>query len=116
MKLKDLKKGDTVCTAWVQRYNPYTYRKVKSVKTKGNITTIRLEESDELGEQTFVGYYTAEFATGPNDRFLYADERNVPRMLEAWKSIDKRDRERTSTIKALDAIITLKRYLKEVQW
>ena len=116
MKLKDLKKGDTVCTAWVQRYNPYTYRKVKSVKTKGNITIIRLEESEDLGEQIFVGYYTASFATGPNERFLYADERSVPRMLEAWKRTDRIDRERIIALDALDALRTLKVYLQRKEW
>jgi len=116
MKLKDLKKGDTVCTAWVQRYNPYTYRKVKSVKTKGNITTIRLEESEDLGEQTFVGYYTASFATGPNERFLYADERSIPQMLDAWKLVDRIDRERMHALDALDALRTLKDYLQMKEW
>ena len=115
-KLKDLKPGDEVFVVWVcaTKSKPET-KLVKSVKTNGQVTTIKLESDTYMYSNTFVGWHTNTTAMSKGNYVLFTDSFYKRYFESPIDNLNGYLKDRKKAMQAIDAMMTIMDFIKTTE-
>ena len=117
--LRDLKKGDTMFITnaeWSITEDTLLLTTIKSIKTKNNITTIKVQIPENYKgyfASTFVGYYLSTIASGTNNFFVCTSDYRQKWLKIKKEKIDVYCKDSILAAKTLEAMFVVSKFIKQ---
>ena len=118
--LRDLKKGDTMFITnaeWSPTEDDLYLTTIKSVKTKNNITTIKVQLPEYFKgyncASTFVGYYLSTIASGTHNFFICTNDYHQKLLKIKREKIDVYCKDSILATKTLEAMFVVSKFIKQ---
>ena len=111
-KIKDLKPGDEVFIAWIGTHGKPESKLVKSVKTDGQITIVKLDYDVYMYSNTFVGWHTNTTAMSKGNYVLFTDRFYFEHFCTPLDNLKGYMKDRRKAVQAINAMMTIMDFIK----